>query len=182
MNEQNPINNSAPQEPVNLSKQPESAQGMPGVDPNQPQSAQNNAQQPVYRPQIIDVQGNDDMHQQNVYQNGQPNAPRKTNDHLGLVSLICGVLAFLLSCCGRGLMIPFVGSSITFGVLSIKKDEPDRWMAIIGIVLGGLSILMLITIIVLSFMFGIGTSLLSIIGMAEGFESAPEYYYDDYYY
>lgn len=138
---------------MNLSKQPEGAQGMQDVDLNKPQGTQNGEQQPVYRPQVIEVQGNDDMHQQNVYQNGQPNAPRKTNDHLGLVSLICGVLAILTACCGRTLMFPCVASAITFGVLSIKKDEPDRWMAITGIALGGFSILMLILVFVFSLVF-----------------------------
>lgn len=174
MNEQNPMNNPSQQEPVNLSKQNEGAQGMQGVDLNKAQETPNGGQSPAYRPQVINVQGNDETHQQNVYQNGQPNAPRKPNEHFALVSLICGVIAILTSCCGRGLMLPFVGSSITFGVLAIQKDEPDRWMAITGIVLGALSVLVMITILVLSFVFGIGTSLLSIIGMAE---SASDYYY-----
>lgn len=132
MNEQAPHNGQPQGEPINLSKT------QPQYD-NPQQTGQNGAQPPVYGGDVIG--------------SGQP--PRQTKDNFALVSLICGILAVLTSCCFQSLMFPLVGSAITFGVLSIQKNAGDRRMAITGIVLGALSILFWIFSIVFTLLFSI---------------------------
>lgn len=56
---------------------------------------------------------------------------------LGIVSLVTGILS-LLCCCITGLNIVFGIAAIVTGIISVKKGESARGLAIAGIICGGL--------------------------------------------
>ena len=92
---------------------------------------------------------------------------------LGIVALVAGVVSILAICCTSILMpvlslvaLPFSIAAIVCGALGMKKSKEagkTNVMAIIGLVIGVLSILAVVASIVL-FVFGIGAAI-----MLEGF-------------
>ena len=66
----------------------------------------------------------------------------------GIISLVCGILALLCSCCGWFGIILAV-AAIVLGILSMNKQEDARGMAIAGIVCGGVGLLIGIVVIII---------------------------------
>ena len=65
----------------------------------------------------------------------------------GIISLICGILAVLCMCCGWIGIILGV-AAVVLGIISIKKQEDAKGMAIAGIVCGGIGLLIAIIILI----------------------------------
>lgn len=128
---------------------------------------------------------------QQHYQNGQNNGsymynqPQQYNDAyynqqypsynfqekpkgFAIASLILGICS-LFSCCCTGFISFFVGvTGLVLGIVSLKRNEDGRGMAIAGVVLSSIGIVLSIISIVFS-----------IAGMAAGFSDVNPY---DYYY
>ena len=66
----------------------------------------------------------------------------------GIISLVCGILAVLCSCCGWFGIVLAV-AAIVLGILSINKGEDAKGMAIAGIVCGGVGLLIGIIVIIM---------------------------------
>lgn len=58
---------------------------------------------------------------------------------LAIVSLICGIVS-LLCCCITGLAFVCAAAAIVCGIISIKKSDSYKGMAIAGIVCGGVGL------------------------------------------
>lgn len=128
---------------------------------------------------------------QQYYQNGQNdgsymyNQPQQYNDAyynqqypsynlqekpkgFAIASLILGI-GSLFTCCCTGFISFFAGvAGLILGIVSLKRNEDGKGMAIAGIVLSSIGIVLSIFIIILF-----------IAGMAEGFSDTNPY---DYYY
>ena len=86
-------------------------------------------------------------YQQNPYQTQYQQPVPKKSQGLAIASLICGILG-VVACC-----IPYVPAVISIaglilGILSIKKKEDGRTMAIVGIVLSAVGILIGVIMII----------------------------------
>lgn len=86
---------------------------------------------------------------------GTPINTDKGSNSLGIASLICGILSFILCCCAGelfGVVITLLVSAaaVILGIMSIKRAPANKTMAIIGIVLGGIT---LISALISLFMF-----------------------------
>ncbi len=80
---------------------------------------------------------------------------------LAIVSLICGIVGIVVSCCCC--LGPAAGiAAIITGIMSIKKQAPGKGMAIAGIITGAVSV-------VLYLISGASTSFME--GFMEGMES-----------
>ena len=79
-------------------------------------------------------------------------APVNNGKAFGIVSLVCGIVSILFICCTYiGLIVGV--TSIVFGILSIKRGEDAKGMAIAGIICSAISILVIvITLIVVNSM------------------------------
>ena len=66
----------------------------------------------------------------------------------GIISLVCGILALLCSCCGWFGIVLAV-AAIVLGILSINKGENAKGMAIAGIVCGGIGLLIGIVVLIM---------------------------------
>ena len=64
-----------------------------------------------------------------------------------IISLVCGILAILCMCCGWFGIILGV-AAVVLGILSIKKEEDAKGMAIAGIVCGGIGLIVAIIVLV----------------------------------
>lgn len=64
-----------------------------------------------------------------------------------VISLVCGILALLCSCCGW-LSITVSVAAVVLGILSLNRQEPDRGLAIAGIVCGGVGLLIAVLILI----------------------------------
>lgn len=57
-----------------------------------------------------------------------------------IISFVCGILGVLgIFCCGIG-FLPGVVAIIT-AIISLKKQEAFKWMAIVGIICGAIGVL-----------------------------------------
>lgn len=85
----------------------------------------------------------------------QPPAIQGQNQTLPIISLVCGVLAFVLICCYGG--VPFGIAALITGFLGIQNFNKDsvnfsgKGLAIAGMILGGISL----ALTVVFFIFGI---------------------------
>ena len=74
-------------------------------------------------------------------------APEKSGKAFGIVSLVCGIVSLPLICCTYiGLIVAV--TSIVFGILSIKKGENAKGMAIAGIICSAISIVVIIILLI----------------------------------
>ena len=64
-----------------------------------------------------------------------------------IISLVCGILAVLCMCCGWFGIILGV-AAVVLGILSIKKEEDAKGMAIAGIVCGGIGLLVAVIVLI----------------------------------
>ena len=73
--------------------------------------------------------------------------PKNDSKVFAIISLVCGILSLLCSCCGwLGILIAVAG--VVLGIISIKKEEDAKGMAIAGIICGGIGLLIAIIVIV----------------------------------
>ncbi len=127
----------------------------------QPQYSQPQYQQPQYggqsqyQPQNQQNQQNQQyqQYQQPSYSQYQPQ-PRKFSP-LALASLLCGSISFLLSCCLWFIIWISSIAGIILGILCLSNNRKnnidngtDKIMSIIGIVLCGVSLLIVVLILV----------------------------------
>ena len=73
--------------------------------------------------------------------------PEKESKVFGIISLVCGILGLLCSCCGWfGILLTV--AAVVLGIISLKKENA-KGMAIAGIVCGGIGLLIAIIVIVM---------------------------------
>lgn len=151
----------APQQPEQpqqaQSEQPEQAQ------PEQPQQAPEQAQQAQpeqAQPQQLQPTPQQPQPEVYSYTYGAPQQPfqppvraAKQGAGLSIASLVLGIVSFLVCCCGGADTISYIISavlvlvtgalSLIFGIVALSKKAQGGYkaMAIIGVVLGGLSTL-----------------------------------------
>ncbi len=102
-------------------------------DPNQYQQADPNQQ----------YQYGQGPYQQNPYQQySQYQQPRKADNGMAIASLICGIVAVAIACCGWFITLPVSIVGLVLGILSIRRKTGGRTMAIIGIILCSFGILL----------------------------------------
>lgn len=110
--------------------------------------------------------------------------PGKT---LGIVSLILGIAAIVLGtvcscgCACLGSILPCVLAvvGIILGIIGMNKSKAAGFsnkLALIGIILSGVSVLVMVIFVIINAVIGGASSLFSM------FEETPSYGYDDYYY
>ena len=107
------------------------------------QNQQNNQNQPYDQNQ----QYNQNPYNQQYYSQYQPNQPQ--NNGMAIGALVCGILGFLLSCCWF-ISLPLSIISIILGIIVLKKNKAGRTMAIIGIILGAITVIIAIGVIAVS--------------------------------
>ena len=78
----------------------------------------------------------------------QPQPEEGGSKVFGIISLVCGILALLCSCCGW-VGIVFAVAAIVLGIISINKQEDAKGMAIAGIVCGGIGLIIGIVIVIM---------------------------------
>ncbi len=86
----------------------------------------------------------------------------------GIVSLVCGILSFPLSCCsivGSYVGLIIAVTSFVFGVLSITKKESAKNMAIAGIICSSIAIVIMIILLIVYY----NPDFLSRLGSSIGF-------------
>lgn len=66
---------------------------------------------------------------------------------LAIASLVLGILGFLTAIFVVGIFLDII--AIILGIISIKKQNRDKGLSIAGIIIGGISILLIIVILVL---------------------------------
>ena len=86
-------------------------------------------------------------------------APAEKNKLWGILSLVCGIVSLLVSCCGA--TIPFSIAAIVFFVLDKKKNGSVSVLSIIGMILGIIGLVIGGVILVLSFIGGAASSMTS---------------------
>lgn len=74
---------------------------------------------------------------------GLPGAPKV----FAIISLVCGILSVLCSCCGRWTLMVAV-AAVVLGIISLVKHESGKGMAIAGIACGGVGLIVCIVVIV----------------------------------
>lgn len=97
-------------------------------------------------------------------------APKKANV-LAIISLVCGILSIVLSCCCGWATLLFGPASVILGAVSPKNENGKKnGMAIAGIILGIVSVVLFIGSLLLSLLFPALGAMLSEI-------SSPTTYY-----
>ena len=80
-------------------------------------------------------------------------APENNGKAFGIVSLVCGIVSLPLICCTYiGLIVAV--TSIVFGILSIKKGENAKGMAIAGIICSAVAIVVIIFLLIFAASLG----------------------------
>lgn len=126
------------------------------VDQTQNQQPLNEQpQQPLYQqPQ----QPQQTQYQQTQYQQPQYQQPQyqqleqvKPSNGMAIGSMVCGIIAFLISCCIPYVSLPIAIVSIVLGIISLKNKKGGKGMAIVGIVLSGIAALIAIAVLIVGF-------------------------------
>ncbi len=86
-----------------------------------------------------------------VVQKKNPERPRKRSKKR--VPNINGLLSFIFGITGIALFPLFAIPAIILGIISLTNKEPRQWMAITGIVIGGITFI--VSIVVLAFLIAI---------------------------
>lgn len=80
----------------------------------------------------------------NVYENaGMPSESESTARVLGVVALVCGILS-LICCCSSNVSIICALAAVICGILSIKKANTYRGIAMAGIICGSIALVIVI--------------------------------------
>lgn len=155
----------APQQPEQPQQAPEQPQQAPEqAQTEQPQQVPEQAQQAPEQVQPQQLQPTPQQPQPEVssYTYGAPQQPfqpqqpvraAKQGAGLSIASLVLGIVSFLVCCCGGADTVSYIISavlvlvtgalSLIFGIVALSKKAQGGYkaMAIIGVVLGGLSTL-----------------------------------------
>ena len=75
--------------------------------------------------------------------------PAKESNVFAIISLICGILSILCCCLFKVVALMLAIAAVVLGIVSIKKLEPKKGMAIAGIVCGGVGLVL--TVIAMAF-------------------------------
>jgi len=145
------------------SDQPQS-QGTFQQQPNdqpygQPQDNQPKVDQPQYdqlqyqQPQYNQYQQTDPYQNQYQYQPQEEQYQTKQSNGMAIASMVCGIISFITSCCLWFLALPLAIVSVVLGIIVLNKKKGAKAMAIVGIVLSGISIIIAIIVIIASFSF-----------------------------
>lgn len=155
-----PTPQQAPEQPQQAPEQPQQAQPEQAqqAQPEQAQQAPEQAQQA--QPQQLQPTPQQPQPEVLSYTYGAPQQPvqppvraAKQGAGLSIASLVLGIVSFLVCCCGGADTISYIISavlvlvtgalSLIFGIVALSKKAQGGYkaMAIIGVVLGGLSTL-----------------------------------------
>ena len=103
-----------------------------------------------------------------IYDNGQPVAesPKKQTDVMGIISMVCAILGILMSCCCP-YVAPILGiAAIVLAIISRSKNGGKfSVFAIIGLIVGILSIISMVLILVLAGFGGLMSAITEGTGM-----------------
>lgn len=99
--------------------------------------------------------------------------PQEQKATLSIVSLVCGIVGIVVSCCCCLGPVAGVAAIIT-GVLSIKKQAPGKGMSIAGIITGAIAVLIYLVLMIISFATGASTSFME--GFMEGLEGCIRFF------
>ena len=92
--------------------------------------------------------------QENSYQGSandytfESDPDEKTSKVLGIVSLVCGILS-LLCCCFTGMSFVLAAAAVVCGIISIKKSDAYKGIAVAGIACGCVGIVVFIILIII---------------------------------
>ena len=70
----------------------------------------------------------------------------KESNVFAIISMIAGILS-ILCCCFGAIGIVIAIAAVVLGIISIKKEEPKKGMAIAGIVCGGVGLILAVVAI-----------------------------------
>jgi hypothetical protein len=126
------------QQSNNLQGYPQNNQGQYGQQ-NYSQNQQYNQNPYGYN------QYSQNPYNQNQYQYQEP----KGSNAMAVASLVCGIVALLISCCWF-ISLPLSITSVVLGIIVLNKKKEGRTLAIIGIILGAATILICILLVALS--------------------------------
>lgn len=70
----------------------------------------------------------------------------KQSNVFAIISMIAGIVS-ILCCCFGAVGIVIAVAAVVLGIISIKKEEPKKGMAIAGIVCGGVGLILAVVII-----------------------------------
>ena len=70
-----------------------------------------------------------------------------------IISLVCGIISLICSCCGWLSIIAAVAAGV-LGFISISRHEDGKGMAIAGIICGGIGLVTAVSILIFSAITG----------------------------
>lgn len=113
---------------------------------NQNQYDQNQYNQNQYNPN----QYNQNQYGPNGYgQNGGRGGNGTGSSPMGITSMVLGILSIVLICCCYAMSIPLGIAAVVFGIVSMRKNEPQRGFAIAGIITGAIGFVCSVAMIII---------------------------------
>lgn len=109
---------------------------------------QNQYQQPVYQqPQQNQYQTDSNQYQYSYQYDAstQYDQPKKSSG-LAIASLVCGIVGLVLCCCYY-LSLPLSIVGLILGIVSLSKKSGGKGMAIVGVILSGITVVLAILMI-----------------------------------
>lgn len=93
----------------------------------------------------------DNTNQPQYYSVDGDNTAKTSNGYIGvsIASLVCGILS-ILCCCATALAIILAIAAIVLGIITLVKNYDGRGMAIAGIAIGGVAIVLIILLAIIS--------------------------------
>ncbi len=76
-----------------------------------------------------------------------PNAPQG-GAGLSIASMVLGIVAVLFNCCFYYIALPCGIIGLVLGIISLKKANPGRGMAIAGVILSAISLLLFVILLI----------------------------------
>ncbi|MDO5124669.1 MAG: DUF4190 domain-containing protein, partial [Eubacteriales bacterium] len=109
-------------------------------------------------------------------QQGAYNAPveTKANNTLGIISLICGIVSVVSTCCCGWISFPTAIAGIVCAIIDKNKNGNMTTMAKVGLILGIVGIVLAIVNIILSVVLGGISGMMSALSELS---NSPSYYY-----
>ena len=89
------------------------------------------------------------MEEESVYAEPTYESEQKESSIFAIISMICGILG-VLCCCFGVISIVLSVAGVVLGIISIKKAEPLKGMAIAGIVCGAVGLISSIALLIFS--------------------------------
>lgn len=97
---------------------------------------------------------------------------------LSIVSLVLGIVGFLISCCCC-IGVPFDIAAIVTGIISKKKNAPGGGMALAGIILGAIALVIYLITVIINLATNSGEAFANsfIEGFNEGLNGGAAYFF-----